>query len=63
MWKNKKEWIFVGVVYILFFFIIGMAIYITKSGAPLWALLLIPSFSVKNDDDDDSDIKIEDKKP
>lgn len=38
-------------VYISFFALIGFAVYYTESGAPLWALLLIPSISIKSKKD------------
>jgi len=39
-----------NLVYVAFFGLIGWAIYLTKSSTPLWALLLTPSFSSKNDE-------------
>jgi hypothetical protein len=53
MWKlNGLHWFAIALIYIAFFGLIGVAIYLTKSASPLWALLLTPSFSSKNDTDE-----------
>lgn len=53
MWKlNGLHWFAIALIYIAFFGLIGVAIYLTKSASPLWALLLTPRFSSKNDTDE-----------
>ena len=53
MWKlNGLHWFAITLIYIAFFGLIGVAIYLTKSASPLWALLLTPTFSSKNDTDE-----------
>lgn len=37
----------VAIIYASFFGLIGFAVYFTNSAAPLWALLLMPSFKSK----------------
>jgi len=50
MWKLKGlHWFAITLVYVAFFGLIGWAIYLTNSATPLWALILAPSFSSKND--------------
>jgi hypothetical protein len=45
MWKIKGiHWFAVALIYIGFFGLIGVAVWITNSAMPLWALLLTPSF-------------------
>ena len=39
----------VVIIYVLFFSMVGGAVYITGSGWCLWALLLTPKASIKND--------------
>jgi len=41
-----------ALIYVAFFSLIGFAVYYTESGAPLWALLLTPSYSHKTGDDE-----------
>lgn len=51
MWKLKGlRWFAITLVYIAFFGLIGWAVYLTNSATPLWALLLTPSFTTKNDE-------------
>lgn len=39
-------------IYVAFFLLIGFTVYFTKSGTPLWALLLTPTISFyKNDNE------------
>lgn len=50
MWNLKDMgmgWFSAIIIYVAFFGLIGCAVYITKTGTPLWALLLTPSFSTK----------------
>lgn len=43
------KWFGVSLIYIAFFALIGYGVYLTESAMVLWALLLTPSFSTKND--------------
>jgi hypothetical protein len=53
MWKLKGlHWFAIALVYVAFFGLIAWAIYLTKTATPLWALLLTPSFSSKNDEEE-----------
>jgi len=53
MWKLKGlHWFAIALVYVAFLGLIGWAIYLTNSATPLWALLLTPSFSLKNDEEE-----------
>ncbi len=40
----------ISLVFIAFFSLIGAVCYMTKSGWPLWALILTPSWESKSDD-------------
>lgn len=42
----------IALVYLGFFGLIGGAVYFTESAMPLWALLLMPSYSTKKDGED-----------
>jgi hypothetical protein len=42
-----------SLIYIAFFTLIGVAIYLTNSAMPLWALLLTPSIKVKSKNNND----------
>ena len=42
-----------ALVYIAFFGCVGAAVYFTGSGLCLWALLLVPTFKYKGDDEDE----------
>lgn len=49
MWKLKGfHWFAIALIFVAFFRLIGWAIYLTNSATPLWALLLTPSFSSKD---------------
>lgn len=45
----------VAIIYLGFFALIGGAVYYTKSAMPLWALLLMPSFSTRKVSEKDKD--------
>jgi hypothetical protein len=42
----------IALIYIAFFGLIGFAVYFTNTVAPLWALLLTPTYSNKEDEQD-----------
>lgn len=42
--KNKFNGISIAIVYVAFFTLIGVAVYLTQSATPLWALLLTPTY-------------------
>jgi len=44
------KYLAVSLVFVAFFSLIGAVCYMTKSGWPLWALLLAPSWQSKSDD-------------
>jgi hypothetical protein len=46
---ENVNWFFAVMIYVGFFALIGGSIYLTKSSAPLWALLLTPTVSLKKD--------------
>lgn len=43
----------IALIYLGFFALIGVAVYLINSALPLWALLLMPSYSNKKDNDDE----------
>jgi hypothetical protein len=49
---KKLNWFAIALVYVAFFGLIAVAVWITKSGLPLFALLLTPSFPSENDDNE-----------
>lgn len=51
--EDKSFWSLSALIYVLFFSLIGTAIYFTKSPIPLWALLATPTMSSKNTKDKD----------
>lgn len=50
--NNGFKWLAWAFIYMAFFALIGYAVYYTKSGWALWALILMPSVSSKNNDGD-----------
>lgn len=54
MWELKGlHWFAIALVYIAFFGLIGWVVYVTNSATPLWALLLTPSFTSNNDEENE----------
>jgi hypothetical protein len=43
-----KEYILAGFILFCFYSVIGFAVWFTSSAWPLWALLLTPSFKLKD---------------
>ena len=46
----QNQYMVIAIMYIAFFALIGFAIHLTGSATPLWALILIPSYSHSDGD-------------
>ena len=62
MFKKKQNfWFSAALIYLGFFALIAIAMYITQSAVPLWALLLAPSFSYDDVNDEEEETEDEEK--